>query len=87
MIGFFASAGKVDGHYSDSAPSIDFRYWAEMVHGHGLVDVKKYDPDLFVQLVREHLEESEELGDDALARLEQEHRGRIVRDPDPAAQQ
>ncbi|WP_181273659.1 hypothetical protein [Brevibacterium oceani] len=65
MIGFFASAGKVDGHYSDGAPSIDFRYWAEKIQGRGLVDVRKYDAEFFLQLVREHLEESEELGTEA----------------------
>lgn len=29
MIGFFKLAGRKEAYYSDGAPSIDFRYWAE----------------------------------------------------------
>jgi hypothetical protein len=65
MIGFFASAGKSEGYYSDGAPSIDFRYWAEKLCGGRSREVRQYDPDLFIQLVREHLEESEGLGTEA----------------------
>lgn len=68
MIGFFTSAGRGDDHYySDGAPSIDVRYWAEKLCGGRAREVKKYDADHFLQLVREHLEESETFGDEAQA--------------------
>ncbi|MFI9629298.1 hypothetical protein [Streptomyces sp. NPDC052042] len=65
MIDFFSFAGKNHGYYSDGAPSIDVRYWAEKLCGDRSTEVKKYDPDLFLPLVREHFEESEELGTEA----------------------
>ena len=66
MLGFFADAGRSkDGYYSDGAPSISVSYWAEKLCGSRSHEVKKYDPDSFIQQVREHLEESEELGHEA----------------------
>lgn len=65
MLEFFTIAGRSEGYYSDGAPSIDVRYWAEKLCGGRSHEVKKYDPDIFLQLVREHLEESEALGDEA----------------------
>lgn len=65
MIEFFSSAGKVDDYYFDGAPGIDFRYWAQKLCGSRSHEVKKYDPEIFLQQVREHLEESEELGTEA----------------------
>lgn len=64
MLEFFSNAGRVN-YYSDGAPSIDVRYWAEKLCGGRSHEVKKYDPDVFLELVREHLEESEELGTEA----------------------
>ncbi|MDO5865126.1 MULTISPECIES: hypothetical protein [Paenarthrobacter] len=65
MVGFFTSAGKSESYYSDGAPGIDFRYWAEKLCGGRSREVKQYDADLFLRLVREHLEESEVLGTEA----------------------
>jgi hypothetical protein len=66
MIRFFSYAGRGDdGYYADGAPSIDVRYWAEKLGGGRSTEVKSFDPDHFVQLVRENLEESEALGTEA----------------------
>jgi len=66
MLAFFARAGRSDeNYYSDGAPSIDVRYWAEKLCGGRSHEVKVYDPDYFLQLVREHLEQHEDLGDEA----------------------
>lgn len=65
MLAFFSRAGKSEGHYPDGAPSINVDYWAEKLQGRDLVDVKKHDPDLFLQQVREHLEEHGEIGTEA----------------------
>lgn len=65
MLAFFSHAGKSEGHYTDGAPSIDVGYWAEKIQGRDLVDVKTYDPDSFLQQVREHLEEHDEIGTEA----------------------
>lgn len=74
MLGFFSDAGRSrDGYYSDGAPSIDVRYWAEKLCGGRSQEVKKYDADAFLQQVRESLEQSEELGDEAQAFHKQQH--------------
>jgi hypothetical protein len=65
MLAFFSHAGKSEGHYTDGAPSISVGYWAEKIQGRDLVDVKRYDPDSFLQQVREHLEEHDEIGTEA----------------------
>jgi hypothetical protein len=65
MLQFFAIAGRSERYYSDGSPSIDVRYWAEKLCGGRSHEVKKYDPDVFLQLVREHLEQSEALGKEA----------------------
>lgn len=64
MMHFFDRDGH-HGYYSDGAPSIDFRYWAEKLSGGRSREVKKYDSDYFLRQVREHLEESETLGTEA----------------------
>lgn len=66
MLDFFSYAGKNRRYYSDGAPSIDFRYWAEKLRGgrHSM-DVKRYSAEDFLQQVREHLDESEALGVEA----------------------
>lgn len=68
MIDFFSYAGKSSRYYSDGAPSIDFRYWAEKLRGgrHSM-DVKTYRAKGFLQQVREHLDESEALGEETRA--------------------
>lgn len=65
MLAFLSRAGKSEGHYPDGAPSISVGYWAEKIQGHGLVDVKTYAPDSFLQQVREHLEGHDEIGSEA----------------------
>lgn len=65
MIDFFDITGGSRDYYSDGAPSIDVRYWAEKLCGGRSHDVKSYDSDRFLKLVREHLKEHEELGDAA----------------------
>lgn len=66
MLDFFSYAGKNRRYYSDGAPSIDFRYWAEKLRGgrHSM-DVKRYSAEDFLQQVREHLDENEALGVEA----------------------
>lgn len=68
MIGFFTlghgGRGR-DSYHSDGAPSIDVRYWAEKLCGGRSQEVKVYDSAIFLQLVREHLAEDEDLGDEA----------------------
>lgn len=65
MIDFFSLPESHRDYYSDGAPSIDVRYWAEKLCGGSSHEVKRYDADLFLQQVREHLEEHEELGTEA----------------------
>ncbi|MEU7320918.1 hypothetical protein AB0465_14030 [Streptomyces griseoviridis] len=65
MIQFFARNDSQQNYYSDGAPSIDVRYWAEKLCGGRSCEVKKYDSDVFLQLAREHLEQHEELGGEA----------------------
>lgn len=67
MLAFFTIAGRSERYYSDGSPSIDVRYWAQKLCGGRSHEVKKYDPELFLQLVRERLAEHEELGDEAQA--------------------
>lgn len=68
MLDFFASAGRGDdGYYSDGAPSIDVRYWAEKLCGGRSHDVKSFSEREFLSQVRDHLDEHEELGTEARA--------------------
>lgn len=98
MIEFFTHGGYA-GHdyFSDGAPSIDVRYWAEKLCGGRSHDVKVYEADSFLQQVREHLEEHEELGTDQdllrdrqialLERIRQlKHRG-VSEDTSPTVQE
>ncbi|MEU9602628.1 hypothetical protein AB0E06_38285 [Streptomyces sp. NPDC048109] len=62
MIQFFARNDSQQSYYSDGAPSIDVHYWAEKLCGGRSYEVKRYDADVFLQLVREPLEQHEELG-------------------------
>lgn len=70
MLEFFAHGGHA-GHdiFSDGAPRIDVRYWAQKLCGGRSREVTVYSPDIFLQQVREHLEEHEDIGTEA-----QEHR-------------
>lgn len=66
MLAFFSSAGNSDdGYYSDGAPSIDVRYWAEKLCGGRSHEVKVFSEDAFLRSVREHLDEHKELGVEA----------------------
>lgn len=55
MIGFFKPGRGDRAYYSDGAPSIDFRYWAEKLQGDQRQTVKEYKHKDFVDYVREHL--------------------------------
>lgn len=92
MIDFFDVTPGHRDYYSDGAPSIDVRYWAEKLCGGRSHEVKKYDADSFLQQVREHLEASEALSSEAqdfherqLALLKVLHEMRGV--PEAASQQ
>ncbi|WP_327357860.1 hypothetical protein [Streptomyces sp. NBC_01304] len=65
MIDFFDISKRNRDHYSGGAPSIDVRYWAQKFCGGRSREVNRYDADVFLQLVCEHLAEHEELGDEA----------------------
>lgn len=65
MLDFFDRPDHLRDYYVDGAPCIDVRYWAEKLCGGRSHDVKTYDSDLFLDQVREHLEESDELGTEA----------------------
>lgn len=65
MINFFSVPTGSREYYSDGAPSIDVRYWAEKLCGGRATEVKTYQSETFLQQVREHLEEHEELGTEA----------------------
>lgn len=69
MLQFFDRGGH-HGYYSDGAPSIDFRYWAEKLSGGRSHDVKKFDSDKFIRELTEHLEEHDELGLEAQVEYE-----------------
>lgn len=67
MLEFFDRPDHLRHFYSDGAPSIDVRYWAEKLCGHRSLDVKVYDSDSFLRQVRESLEDNEEIGLEAQA--------------------
>lgn len=62
MLAFFTSSNRKTHYYSDGAPSIDVRYWAEKIIGPHAHALKKYSSEAFLQQVREELEEHHELG-------------------------
>jgi hypothetical protein len=64
MMDFFDREGHGD-YYSDGAPSIDFRYWAEKLSGGRSQEVREYSDKIFIQHVKDHLEEDEDLGTEA----------------------
>lgn len=63
MIGFFNLGGGKEAYYSDGAPGIDFRYWAEKLQGDQRDTAREYKHELFVQRVTESLTEDLERGD------------------------
>ncbi|MEV0443591.1 hypothetical protein AB0I84_23460 [Streptomyces spectabilis] len=65
VIGFFDISEWNRDYYSDGAPSIDVRYWAEKLSGGRWHEVKKYDVGVFIRHVKDSLSEHEELGDEA----------------------
>jgi len=67
MIDFFDRRDH-RSYYSDGAPSIDFRYWAEKLSGSGRYrSIKEYSSEKFLAHVKSVLAESDELGDEAEA--------------------
>lgn len=97
MLSFFFVPDHLRTYYSDGAPSIDVRYWAEKLTGNRSHSVKAYDSELFLQQVREALEENEDIGLEAqqlrerqLALLERvrtlSHRG-VGENPAPTVQE
>lgn len=73
LLDFFYIEPSHRYYYSDGAPSIDFRYWAEKLTGGRSHEVKKYDSDVFARELNEHLLESETLGEEA-----QEHHEKML---------
>lgn len=65
LLGFFYVDPSHRHYFSDGAPSIDFHYWAEKLTGGRSHEMKKYDSDAFERELKEHLGESETLGDEA----------------------
>lgn len=61
MLQFFAYAGTGLDYYSDGAPLIDFRYWAEKLRGGRSQNVKEFSPLMFIEQVEEDLTNLEEI--------------------------
>lgn len=57
MVGFFALANHKRVYYSDGAPSIDFRYWAEKLQGDQRETTREYKHENFIRFVTETLTE------------------------------
>lgn len=72
MIDFFDISKWNRDYYSDGAPSIDVRYWAEKLCGGRSHEVKKYDDEEFIRHVKDSLGEHENLGDEAQRFREQQ---------------
>jgi hypothetical protein len=67
MIGFFDRRDH-RAYYSDGAPSIDFRYWAEKLRGPARDSgIREYSGRKFLSQVESVLAENDELGDEAEA--------------------
>ncbi|MFF2053850.1 hypothetical protein ACFVU2_19755 [Leifsonia sp. NPDC058194] len=64
MIDFFDRRDH-RAYYSDGAPSIDFRYWAEKVIGPAKNGLREYSEQKFLRHVESVLAEHDELGDEA----------------------
>lgn len=64
MIGFFGKPRGLRPYYSDGAPSLDFRYWAEKLQGDQRQTVKAYEHARFLTYVSESLVERLAEGDD-----------------------
>ncbi|MCX5103448.1 hypothetical protein [Streptomyces sp. NBC_00439] len=71
MLDFFDITKRDHDYYSDGAPYIDFRYWAEKICGGRAHEMRKYDSDIFLQHVEDALNEDEELGLEAQAEYEE----------------
>lgn len=68
MLDFFDRAGHTD-YFSDGAPSIDFRYWAEKLSRGGR-DVREYSETAFIDTVRTTLEQEGDMSLEAQAEHE-----------------
>jgi len=72
MMHFFDRDGH-HGYYSDGAPSIDFRYWAEKLSGGRSLEVKKFYPEHFIKILTEHLDEDDhDLSPTVIAEIREE---------------
>ncbi|QWF85683.1 hypothetical protein [Amycolatopsis sp. CA-230715] len=69
MLTFFELPQWQQHYYSDGAPGIDVRYWAEKICGDRAQDIKRYDKDVFLRHVRATLDEHEELSEGAIAEV------------------
>lgn len=61
MLEFFSHAGTAPNYYTDGAPLIDFRYWAEKLRGGRSREVKQFSPQAFIEQVEDDLTDLEEL--------------------------
>lgn len=64
MVGFFGKAKGNRPYYSDGAPSIDFRYWAEKLQGDQRSTTRAYVHENFLAYVADTLSERLEHGYD-----------------------
>ncbi|UJW28849.1 hypothetical protein L3Q67_26680 [Saccharothrix sp. AJ9571] len=72
MIEFFhLPSGRCDT-YSDGAPRLGFRYWAEKLCGDRSAEIKEYAPDVFLQHVHDTLHEHQTLSEEAIAEIRQD---------------
>jgi hypothetical protein len=70
MIEFFDRSDKRhQEYYSDGAPSIDFRYWAEKLSGGRSLSVRIYSHSTFLGIVKDSLLEHDELSLVAIAEI------------------
>lgn len=65
MVPFFGTAARSKAYYSDGAPCIDFRYWAEKLQGDQRQTTQAYRHENFLRFVRETLTERLEDGYDS----------------------
>lgn len=67
MLKFFTLREYSQGYYSDGAPSIDFRYWAEKLGSDQRGSAKRYSPKKFMAAVQELLDEDDRMSPEALS--------------------
>lgn len=62
MVTFFEQGARNQDYYSDGAPSIDVRYWAEKLAGGRSTDVRIHSEKAFLSYVQTVLDENDEVG-------------------------